>query len=371
MENYIVCDGNKYIIKDNDIFKIFNKELIIPTKSELKKVKDIINNTNKSIFSSSKLNEIAKKNKELYKIDILPEILERMEKFIGEEYIELFYKNLETVRFEFDDPINCIDYDACSEYGYHESKDNIIHINGDTFDCLRQRASIKDLDFTLTWKIALAHELFHMASCNNLYDETGYIYQGLNEINLKKRYQSPTDLIKYGISSSFNEGITQFFACSLYNKELGDDFHDFNNSYTIQARVICQLIPLVKYPEIENAYFKNLGIGYINDKLVQINKRKLLYNELSTNMGRSCSDKSNDKVKATSIVKLQTILLQYEKAFIDLIDQDKINSLIDVIGYFYLGVPDDVNLSDEIKMQVEENLNTYNSLKEKQKTYTK
>ena len=94
MKNYYISEGNMYII-DDEIYELFEGQHIIPTKSELLKVKKLIKNTNKDIFSSPKLNEIAKKNNELYKIDVLPDILGRMEKFIGvlgEEYIASFYK---------------------------------------------------------------------------------------------------------------------------------------------------------------------------------------------------------------------------------------------------------------------------------------
>ena len=108
MKNYYILEGNMYVIED-EIYKLFENQHITPTKSELLKVEELIKNTNKDIFSSPRLNEIAKKNNELYKIDVLPDILGRMEKFIGvlgEEYIASFYKNLETVKFKFDVPMN-------------------------------------------------------------------------------------------------------------------------------------------------------------------------------------------------------------------------------------------------------------------------
>lgn len=377
MDEYFICDGNKYIIKDNNIYKTFNKKLIQPTVDELNKVKELIKNTNKDIFSSPKLNEIAKKNKELYKIDILPEILKRMKNFIKEENSELFYKNLETVRFNFEDPIEYIDSKNEHENGLHYPMTNIIHINADTFDFLKNFAKENNLDFNLVWKIALAHELFHMASCNNRCFETGYIYRGLTETNCNKKYQSQTNQIKEGKDNSFTEGITQLFACLIYSDELGiDNFHKFNNTYEEQARVISQLSLIISPKEIKNAYFHNLGIGYINDKLNQIYKCKLLYEELATNMGRLISNKLSDSIKNTSIVKIQSILLQYEKKYIEMNDKDKIDGIIDNISYYYIGYWDDttnMKLSDETKKLIEENLNTFYSLYEvkKEKTYLK
>ena len=108
-----------------------------------------------------------------------------MEKFIKDENIELFYKNLETVKFEFDDPIEYIDSNNEHENGFHDAVTNIIHINADTFDCLRNFSKDNDLDFDIVWKIALAHELFHMASCNNLYNMDSIIYLLVYPINHK------------------------------------------------------------------------------------------------------------------------------------------------------------------------------------------
>lgn len=377
MKEYFICNGNKYVIEDNNIYKVFNKQLITPNIDELKKVKKLIKNKNKDVFSSSKLNEIAKKNKELYKIDILPDILERMEKFIKDENIELFYKNLETVKFEFDDPIEYIDSNNEHENGFHDAMTNIIHINADTFDCLRNFSKDNDLDFDIVWKIALAHELFHMASCNNLYYETGYIYKGLTEIDYNKKYICQTNQIKEGIATSFTEGITQLFSCLIYSDELGiDNFHKFNNTYEEQARVISQLSLMISPKEIKNAYFHNLGIGYINDKLKQIDKRKVLYCGLSTNMGRLISDKLGDNAKNVSIVKIQCILLQYEKRYLEMSDKVKNKEFIDNINYYYIGYWNDIdamNFSDETKDLIVRNLNNFYSLYEieKEKTYTK
>lgn len=376
MKEYFICDGKKYIIEDNNFYKVFNNELITPTKHELKKVKELIKNTNKDIFSSPKLNEIAKKNKELYRIDILPEILERMEKFIGEENIKLFYENLETVRFKFADPIESDDSITINETGYHDHMTNTIHIHANSIDHLRKFAKENNLDFNLIWKVSLAHELFHMASCNNLYFETGYIYRGLIENSFNKKYQSLTDVVKEGITLSFTEGITQLFACAIYVDKLGgDNINKFCNMYVEEARVICQLGPMIGHKEIKKAYFHNLGIGYINDKLLQIDKRKNLYEQLSTNMGRITSDKSSENIKKTSAVKIQSILLQYEKKYIEMLDdKNKIDDFVDIISDSFIGYwkdNDNIKLSEETKDLIVDNLNKFYSLKEKEKTYLK
>ena len=57
---------------------------------------------------------------------------------------------------------------------------------------------------------------------------------------------------------------------------------------------------------------------------------------------------------------------------IDNIDEKK--SFIDSINYFFVGFwkdMDNMDLSDEAKALIQENLNMFNSLKEKQKTYKK
>mgnify|MGYP003304260461 CR=1 FL=1 len=236
MKEYFICNGNKYVIEDNNIYKVFNKQLITPNIDELKKVKKLIKNKDKDVFSSSKLNEIAKKNKELYKIDILPDILERMEKFIKDENIELFYKNLETVKFEFDDPIECIDSNNEHENGFHDAMTNIIHINADTFDCLRNFSKDNDLDFDIVWKIALAHELFHMASCNNLYYETGYIYKGLvafdvDVVNENNKSLSGGERAEYNLIKEIKNA-EQYDILLLDEPEASFD-NPFINSYII------------------------------------------------------------------------------------------------------------------------------------------
>ena len=374
MKKFYICDGKKYIIEDNNVYEIFNKQLITPTINELKKVNRVIKKTNKDIFSSPKLNEIAKKNKELYRIDVLPEILERMEKFIGVDNIDSFYRNLETVKFDVEDPIECTTHDVPSEVGNHDGKTNIIQILPDSFDRLRDYAEDKGLDFDLVWKIALAHELFHMASCNNLIFETGHLYQGLGDIDFNKKYLTNTDILKKGITSAFTEGITQLFACMIYAEELGDNFTSFCNFYEDQARIVGQLIPFVSLPRIQDSYFKNLGLSLINDKLLQIDKHKLLYDELSTNMGRTCSDRLSESVKNTSVVTIQSILLQYGMKFIEIIDKDKIPSFVRNTSAFFVGNwenMDTMNISKETKALIQENLKTLDRLKEKQKTYKK
>ena len=180
-----------------------------------------------------------------------------------------------------------------------------------------------------------------------------------------------------GIATSFNEGITQLFSCLIYSGELGvDNFHKFNNTYEEQARVISQLSLMISPKEIKNAYFHNLGIGYINDKLKQIDKRKVLYCGLSTNMGRLISDKLGDNAKNVSIVKIQCILLQYEKRYLEMSDKVKNKEFIDNINYYYIGYWNDIdnmNFSDETKDLIVRNLNNFYSLYEieKEKTYTK
>lgn len=375
MEVYFICDGNKYTIEDDKIYRKYNNRRIKPTKNGLLKVKECIENIDTNIFSSPRLNEIAKKNKELYKIDILPEVLERMEKFITEEYIDLFYKNLETVRFEFEDPIKCDETNSSNETGYHDAITNVIHINSNSFDYLRLFAKENKLDFELVWKIALAHEIFHLASCNNLFDETGYIYQGLSEVNCNKRYQSSTDTIRYGISTSFTEGITQVFASYLYKDELGvNNYNKFNNTYVDQARIINQLAPMVGYKEIKKAYFKNLGMGYINDKLLRIINIRMLYNELSTNMGRLINNNLNNRIKCTSIVKIQNILLQYEIKYIEMMNKESIDDFVNNINYYFVGLWKDIDnmkLTDDTKALIDENISLFNYIQERQKTYHK
>ena len=376
MENFIICDGKKFIIENDTIYKVLNNKKRKASKNELIKVKYVIENIDKDIFSSAKLNEIAKNNKVLYRIDILPDILRRMEKFIGEELTETFYKNLETVRFEFDDPMECGEFIPNHENGYHDSLNNTIHINAETFECLRIFAKENELDFNLVWKISLAHELFHMASCKNLLYETGHIYQGLNVISYTKKYnKTVTDDINYGKSNSFNEGLTQFLACAIYCNELGDkNFHDFNNSYLVQARVIGQISNIIGGRTLKRAYFKNLGMSTIHASLLQINNLELTYNQLLTNMGRLGSPKTKTITKNTSIVKIQALLLLYETPYFYSLDKENQERLIDRIDYYFVGLwktMDNKNFSDETKALIQENLNTLNHLREKQKTYKK
>lgn len=375
MKNYYISEGNMYII-DEEIYELFEDQRIIPTRSELLKVKKLIKNINKDIFSSPKLNEIAKKNNELYKIDALPDILKRMEKFIGEEYIDSFYKNLETVKFEFDEPTEYIESEDYHEFGYHDSLTNTIHIYDDSVDCLRTFANNNDLDFNLVFNIALAHELFHLASFKNLITESGFLYKGLCEINCTNKYASHSEIINYGKAKAFNEGITQLFACGIYVEELGNvNFHKFNNTYRVESSVIYQIANMIERKEIKNSYFNNLGMGYIKYKLLEIDKNRQLYNELSSHMGRLTNYDLSESIRNSSIIKIQNILLQYETKYIDMIDNiDEKKSFIDSINYFFVGFwkdMDNMDLSDEAKALIQENLNMFNSLKEKQKTYKK
>ena len=374
MDKYFICDGNKYIIDDDKIYEIFENQHIIPTSKELRKVKKMIKNIDQDIFNSSKLNEIAKRNKELYKIDVLPEILGKMEKVIGDEYIESFYKNLETVRFEFDDPVECDDK-SLKENGYHDSMSNVIHINAETVDCLRKFSIDNNLDFELVFKIALAHELFHLASCDNQFATTGIIYQGLTERDFNKRYSDLTTTINFGKAKAFNEGLTQLLACGLYAEELGDhNFHKFNNTYTEEARVICQIAEMVGHKNIKKAYFKNLGMGYIKDKIYEINNSKKLYDSFTTNMGRLINYDLDETVRNSSAIKIQNILLQYESNYLEIMNKDKTKEFINSVNYYFIGNwKDEINntLSPESKLLLEENLKLFDNLKEKQKTYSK
>lgn len=362
-------------MEDGDFYQILDRQLITPTPKDLKKLKSLINKFDKDIFSSPRLNEIAHKNKSLYKIDVLHEILERMEKFIGEENIDSFYRNLETVTFEFENPISCKEHSDHHENGYHDSITNTIHINAETFDYLEDFAKTNNLDYMVTLKIAIAHELFHLASCNNLSDKTGFIYQGLCDVDTTKKYDNHTSIINFGKAESFNEGLTQLFACGIYADYLGDEnFYKFNNTYIDQARAISQIAYMVGHKNIKAAYFNNLGMGCIKDGLSKINSLRKLYDDLTIHMARLINYNLDDKVRDTSTIKIQNVLLQYAHNYINMIDKDKINDFISTINRYFIGNwSDEVNmtLSDESKSLLEENLRLFNGLLEKKKTYKK
>ena len=383
MKNYCVLEGNVYIIED-EIYKLLENQHITPTKSELLKVKELINNINKDIFSSPKLNEIAKKNNELYKIDVLPDILERMEKFIGnlgEEYITSFYRNLETVKFEFDTPMKCDKILSRYTGGNYDPKTNVIHINAHIIDQLRKIADEKDLYFSTMWNTVLAHELFHLASCDNkLYNKTGYIYQGLNKINFKKKFSNIEHLMARA-SISFDEGLTQLFACTIYRDEIGKDkFYFFNYGWRIHARIMSQLSLMIGQDELGKAYFSHSGVQFIRNKLKQINKHKYLYNSiffllLSFYMADLADDDLADKEKHTYEIRTQNILLQYEAKYIDSIDnEEEKKSFINSIRNFFVGYWKDtknLNINEAAVSLMQQNLDILNNLREKQKTYKK
>ena len=93
-------------------------------------------------------------------------------------------------------------------------------------------------------------------------------------------------------------------------------------------------------------------------------------------MGRLISDKLGDNTKNVSIVKIQCILLQYEKRYLEMSDKVKNKEFIDNINYYYIGYWNDIdnmNFSDETKDLIVRNLNNFYSLYEieKEKTYTK
>ena len=383
MKNYYILEGNMYVIED-EIYKLFENQHITPTKSELLKVEELIKNTNKDIFSSPRLNEIAKKNNELYKIDVLPDILGRMEKFIGvlgEEYIASFYKNLETVKFKFDVPMKSDESISHYTGGSYDPRDNVIRICPHTIYLLKKIAKEENVDFNVIWNTTLAHELFHMASCDNkLYNKTGYVYQGLNKMNLNKKI-SRIEHLKSTISIPFDEGITQLFACTIYRDEIGEDnFNLFNYGWLIHARVMSQLGLMIEQDEIKKAYFGHSGTRFIKDKLLQINNHKHLYNSLyflllSFYMADLADDKLDNKQRHIYETRVQHILLQYESEYINTIDNiEEKNSFIKSIYDFFIGYleePEKLNVSDEDIDLMQENLNILNGLKEKQKTYKK
>ena len=158
--------------------------------------------------------------------------------------------------------------------GSYDPRDNVIRICPHTIYLLKKIAKEENVDFNIIWNTTLAHELFHMASCDNkFYNKTGYVYQGLNKMNFNKKI-SRIEHLKSTISIPFDEGITQLFACTIYRDEIGEDnFNLFNYGWTIHARVMSQLGLMIEQDEIKKAYFGHSGQVLA---LLKINYYKLI-----------------------------------------------------------------------------------------------
>ena len=372
MEKYFISKGNKYIIKDNKILELFNGGTIEPGKDELIRVKEMIKNYGKDIFSSDRLNSIAKENPELYKIDVLPEVLSMMEGFIKDEYLENFYENLRTVKFHIEDSTTDEDEKDYSVTGFHDTKTNTIVFNLDTFEFVRNSDAEKDKDFTSSYKIMIAHELFHLASYRNSSD--GICYQGLNKYDQFSLKNHTIDIDEFRKVESFNEGTTELFANFMYHRL---DVNSYSDGYIESVRIVAQIVNMIGIQTLKKAYFDNLGIDYIKRNLCDIINSPDLFYELFDQMGIIIDFENIDEdIRCSSVIKIQNILLRYEKEYINKLrkskSDDEIDGFIAVINKYFVGLWRDIDFLDEKdKALANENRQLFYNLKEKEKTYKK
>lgn len=381
--NYVIVDGNKYIIDGKDIYKILDNKNIIPTKDELVSINNVIKNIGKDIFSSDILNSIAKENIELYKIDCLPEILKNMEDFIPSDYRDNLYNNLKTIKFNIEDPISIDTPEMVHENANHNPHNNTINLNKYSFSNIEFDSFSRGTDFYTDFKVILSHELLHLASFKKLSD--GF-YQGVcKSFDIEKPKGTSYDELKeyaikrnecekeYRIATSFNEGITDLYANILYY----DDSCNFTEGYETEIRIISQLVYLIGVKSIGKAYFLNMGLDYIKYELCNIINSPDLFYELAENMG-IINDLDNKKERDSAIIKIQNILLKYEKAHIENLykkkDYDRINTIISETNANFVGYWKNMDhLDSKDRELADKNLELFNELNEykDKKTYKK
>ena len=216
-------------------------------------------------MENKKINDILKDNQELFlsieENDILKNeitgMLLNIESIIPEECRQNLYNNLSTLKFNLSK--NEIGDSALAGY---DPKENIVYINPDYFNILKDISGIDENDERIrAFLETIYHELLHMASTTreekSNYYCSGYVDKTENEkgeLEYEREYESLT------------EAFTEFLTNLTFKKRAYSSYGEFVN-------ILGNISNLVGLDEMKRAYFNNRnGMKIINKKLDALDK---------------------------------------------------------------------------------------------------
>lgn len=352
-QNFYFYKANKYVVEDGTIYKVINREKTKLDSNEKEELEEFISNGKNYIFKCPKLNEIAKINTELTRIDCVPMILEALEDYIPMDLKDSFYENLKTIHFKID---GYIDIDEKKSYSLtYDSRKNIIILRGKYLGFMKKWCEENNLpieEYHLVILHALTHELLHMAS-RRVDEKKNIIYTGITA-------DPSRDIMNNNVP--LNEGITEVIADSLYFSEINSR----TSSYFVHSSLAYQLGMLIGGLVIEDAYFLNKGTTPIEKKLDEIEYVPERAKCMLYTFANSDRPKYRQLNYYNSLI-VQDILLDYYKVrlkqALEKKDFDKIGALITTLNSFFIkeNCFGD-SLSEKCMNQLNSNRNKFNEL---------
>ena len=338
--NYIMVDGNIYLVKGKIIIKYFDssKGYFRKITSEERKLVEckLLRNQNGHLFKSPMLNLLAEENSELKSIDLFEEILDDIEKEIPKEYRETFYNNLRTLkisieysyskkRFSTKDEIV---YSVPASYTTTTNEINIYLRDIKDFKKAVDNPQAKDnvvldtmgINFHDYLKRIFIHELQHLSS-TNIDEENDQIYSGLCVIDKEENEM---------INNSLNEAMSEIKSRRIFQNESFDN----NMGYKLQVCIIKQLIDLIGYDIFEKSYYENKSTELIEEELLKIINDELKVNTLLYVLENDNAGSLN-KQNIQTLSLIQAIILEYyEKKINDCFESGSIEEIGKAVRLF-------------------------------------
>lgn len=287
-------NNSKLTIKRTYRFGLFN----MPSSKEKELVEFELKKDKSNIFRSKKLNEIAKINPQITKVDILCSILDKIEFLIPTNLRRNFYKNLETLDIQIVKNISAENYyrEEVAVGGRYDIEGNVLFLNAKEVNLYNKKNNFnEDSMANIYAERVLIHEMLHLASSSKENDKPGIKSGVLTE-----------DEYYNVFNVSLNEGITE----NLTTKISRNKDADIKSGYDYYIKIVEQLINLVGYDTIVNSYFGNAGTKYMKYGLFKIIpdyfKAESFFFDFSTTRAGGEINREMKKV-----IMLQHILLEY------------------------------------------------------------
>jgi len=328
----VFVEGNKYIIKGDKIYSIYDGVKHEVNLCEYQKVKNFLKKIKGDVFRSSKLNEIAKMNPSIKNIDILHEVLDDIEEYIPKYNRNSFYNNLESLNINIEN-YQSLDNEKYWSAASYKPLSNKITLRGKTLHYSRDEAErlfikqceevVNECDMLSYEEILnsiikdnIVHELIHMAS-TSADDYREIVWTGLDEHYYDGEYEE-------GCHKCFfiNEGLTEIITNDICKSDIG--YHI--SGYKPEIRITKQLIGLVGFNFIKDCYFNNKGLIPIKLKLDEY--RDDIYFDFYKEMEDFC-----DNRYASHIIKIQDLLISYyEKALEEAYKEEDTNRVKELLN---------------------------------------
>lgn len=328
---FFTIDGIRYVIiynnKNSQIYKQKQNEIVHLSKEEDNKIKKILNEKYNYIYNSEILNNLVNENEKLENKNYIINFLNWLEQIIPENCRTNFYNNVKSLQADlnlnFQMPENDIvlsqEYSTTGGYNTVENKLTMEEQSLKELWQISKKANQSEEFYWIHYAQTLLHELSHMSS-SKYNPETKISLCGFDRFPPKEEEDKNRGL---------TEGFTEIISMSGVPGTI-----EVASNYYIEACLINQLIQIIGNDAFLNAYFSNLGIKPIKEKLQNVINDEQKSFELFRNIEFNFQIKNFDG-KQNILGSIQMSILDYlEQKIKTLLECNNIKEINDCLTIY-------------------------------------